>query len=287
MSIPPFLDLPPGVLSQTLLTPRGPVAVLDNRELAGEEHPSRGTALFVPGFTGSKEDFIAILGPLGEAGRRAVAVDLAGQFQTPGPDDPSSYSLAGFAADVASVASELGGEVDLVGHSMGGLVAREVVLAHPLSVRTLVLMDSGPHALPEDQQLRLRMFAGLLSQHGLDVVWAAKQAMDEEAGAASPSHEHIADFLTQRFLANAPASLLAMVEVLCNEPDRTDELAALAPRSLVLTGEQDDVWPPALQAAMATRLSATYAQLEGIGHSPAADAPSLTAQTLLEFWTQD
>ena len=44
-----------------------------------------GTVLLVPGYTGSKEDFIALLGPLAAAGRRVVAVDLRG----PVPDAPA------------------------------------------------------------------------------------------------------------------------------------------------------------------------------------------------------
>ena len=51
-----------------------------------------------------------------------------------------------------------------------------------------------------------------------------------------------------------------------------------------LLGEHDDVWPPALQAEMATRLGAAAAVLPDAGHSPAADLPEATAAQLLTFW---
>ena len=44
----------------------------------------RRPALLIPGFTGSKEDFIPVLQPLASAGRRVVAIDMRGQYQSQG-----------------------------------------------------------------------------------------------------------------------------------------------------------------------------------------------------------
>ena len=44
----------------------------------------RRPALLIPGFTGSKEDFLPVLQPLASAGRRVVAIDMRGQYQSPG-----------------------------------------------------------------------------------------------------------------------------------------------------------------------------------------------------------
>ena len=51
--------------------------------------PSRSTAtgapvLLVPGYTGSKEDFIAVLAPLAAAGHEVLAIDQRGQYESPG-----------------------------------------------------------------------------------------------------------------------------------------------------------------------------------------------------------
>lgn len=284
VSIPPFLDLPPGVVRTTLETGRGAFAALDNQPLVHANSGNPRTVLLLPGFTGSKEDFLALLEPLGTAGYRGVAIDLSGQYETPGPEAAGDYSLASFAADVLAVAEALGTPVDLVGHSLGGLVAREAVLADPLTVRSLTLMGSGPCAIPDSHHHRMQLFASVLAEHGLDVVWSAKQALEEEEGVAPPSDARTHEFLTKRFLANTPGSLLAMVDILCSEPDRTDELATLAPTTLVLTGERDDVWPPEDQQAMAAKLAAEFIRLADVGHSPAAEAPIQTIQVLVEFW---
>jgi pimeloyl-ACP methyl ester carboxylesterase len=63
----------------------GPLAALDTGTGA-----TRGTALLVAGYTGSKEDFAPLLAPLADAGLRAVAIDQRGQYESPGPDDPAA-----------------------------------------------------------------------------------------------------------------------------------------------------------------------------------------------------
>jgi pimeloyl-ACP methyl ester carboxylesterase len=78
------------------------------------------------------------------ATRHALAVDLRGHGES---DWPGRYSMSVMAQDVGALLDRLGlGPVDLVGHSLGGLVALRVAAAHPAEVRRLVLEDVGmPH----------------------------------------------------------------------------------------------------------------------------------------------
>ena len=171
-----------------------------------------------------------------------------------------------------AVAATLPRPLALVGHSFGGLVVRDAVLADPLRADGLAIIASGPAALPEDQQAVLRRFVDVMNAHGLDAVWQAKRAMDAAAG-ASPSAPDVDAFLTQRFLANSPGSLQVMIETLCTATDQVDALATVAPATTVIVGERDDAWPPHDQRAMAERLGATLVELPDVGHSPAVDAP--------------
>ena len=86
----------------------------------------RGTVLLVPGFTGSKEDFAAVLPMLSEAGFRCVAYDQRGQWQSDGPDDVAGYTMSDFADDLILVVDQISADtpIHLVGHSFGGAVAR-------------------------------------------------------------------------------------------------------------------------------------------------------------------
>src|SRR6266567_2090068 len=117
VSTPPYLTLPFGVQRTELQTSRGAFAALE--ALPGSGVPERGPALLVPGFTGSKEDFIAVLQTLAGAGRRVVALDMRGQYETPGPDEASAYTCAALGADIGAVLESFDDPVHLVGHSFG------------------------------------------------------------------------------------------------------------------------------------------------------------------------
>lgn len=281
MSIPPFLEPPSGVSAVAIATERGTFAALDNEKALADQPV--GSAVLVPGFTGSKEDFIALLAPLANQRVRAVAFDLAGQFETPGPDDAHQYSLGGFAADVWAVAATLPRPLVLVGHSFGGLVVREAILAEPLAADGLAIIASGPAALPDEQQAVLHRFLGMMNSHGLAAVLQGKQAMDAAAGAPTLAPD-IESFLARRFQSNSPGSLQAMIETLCTATDQVDALATVAPATTVVVGASDDVWPPNDQRGMAERLGAALVELPDVGHSPAVEAPDLLADAIAAMY---
>ncbi len=254
--------------------------------------------LLVPGLTGSKEDFIAVLAPIGAAGFPVVAYDQRGQHGTasltPGPP-PEGWCMDAFARDllaIAAAAAAAGGHgaearVHLLGHSFGGLVARAAVLAEPSRFASLVLMSSGPASIGPDRDELLEAMAAGLDTVGLATVWSIMQTMDRDAGVQPPEDPDLAAFLEQRFLGHDQAGLAAMARLLATEPDRTDELAAVsevAGRTLVAFGELDDAWSPEIQRRTASRLAADVVSFPEAAHSPAAEAPELTAKALVAFW---
>jgi pimeloyl-ACP methyl ester carboxylesterase len=279
MSTPPFLELPADVRVARLPTPRGELAALS----AGPAQETRAPVLLVPGYTGSKEDFIAVLAPIAAAGHRVVALDLRGQFESPGDGDPSSYDLKVLADDVLAVLAGFGAPAHLVGHSFGGLVARTAALADPAALRSLTLMSSGPAAIPAPANQSIALLAQVLPAIDLETIWVAKRQIEAQTETDPPAPE-IETWLHDRFVANHPVGMLRMAEQLLTETDRTDELRSLGLPVLVAFGDRDDVWPPALQAETAARLGARTAMWPGVGHSPAADAPDLTVADLLAFW---
>ena len=100
--------------------------------------------LLVHGFGGAKEDFADHVDALA-VDHRVVVFDHRGHGESDAPDDPAAYSLDRLAADTVAVADAYDlRDLRLLGHSMGGMVTRRVVLAHPERASAWVFMDTSP-----------------------------------------------------------------------------------------------------------------------------------------------
>ena len=285
MRAPRPVALPAGV--QPIAVPVGADA------LAGlEARPAgapRGSALLVPGYTGSKEDFLPLLPLLAAGGYRAVAVDQRGQHESPRAQGPDGYAVPALAADVAAAARWLDPQgAHLLGHSFGGLVAQDAALRDPAVLRSLTLLASGPGAVPEGPRTDdLRLVRSTLPTTPMDLAWQVKTERERAAGLPEGPPQ-VQEFLRLRWMGTSPESLVHIAATLLEAEDRVDalreRLQAAGVPALVLHGDLDDAWPPKVQAEMADRLGATYVQIPGVGHSPNVEAPAATAEALLAHW---
>ena len=292
MSTPTSLNLPEGVRRTTIRTARGRFAALQAVPASGV--CEREAALLIPGYTGSKEDFLAILDLLTDGSRQVVAIDMRGQFETPGADDAGGYSPASLGADIAAVMQATSAR-HLVGHSYGGLIGREAVLGRA-GVASFTLMSSGPGALtgPRADELQTMLAALGAGQAdggrpdpaalraGIAELWRAYlEPQAVQAGVPG----HIVAVLGHRMRGNDPDGLVLMARHLLAAPDRTAELARLRHiPMLVIYGEDDNAWSPAAQENMARRLGARRLCIPAAVHSPAVEAPTTTASALTQFW---
>jgi pimeloyl-ACP methyl ester carboxylesterase len=295
VSTPTALDLPAGVRRTTIRTVRGAFAALEAIPASGV--CEREAALLVPGYTGSKEDFLAILDLLADGSRQVVAIDMRGQFETAGTRDPGSYTAAALGADILAVMRETGAR-HLAGHSYGGLIGREAALAEGgAGLASLTLMSSGPAALTGPRARELRAMLAALGLEDEPGGGPPPEAADLQAGIADIWRVHlepqavaaavpapIVAFLGRRMLANDPVGLVLMARHMLAAPDRTAELAQLDLPMLVIYGEDDNAWSPADQERMAQRLSARRLCIPAAVHSPAVEAPATTASALTQFW---
>ena len=293
MSTPRSLQMSHQVRPVLIETPRGAFAALT---AAASGISERQPALLVPGYTGSKEDFLAILESLAAAGRPVVAIDMRGQYQSGPAASKSGYELDQLADDLVAVAAAIAGDagrVHLLGHSFGGLIARQATLAAPSAFLSLTLLGSGPGTIGGVRAQTLRDLLDFLEPAGSDIELLRTMIAQVWHGQLKPQAEaegtpgEIIDFLAERALLSCPLGLAEMARHLLNCPDRTAELAALEhlPK-LVSYGENDDAWPPDIQDMMAKRLGAERVCIPGAAHSPAVEAPETTAAMLTAFWNQ-
>jgi pimeloyl-ACP methyl ester carboxylesterase len=266
----------------------GPIAAL-SAPAAGQSLGA--TALLLPGFTGSKEDFAPMIDPISDAGIEVIAVDLPGQYESNGPDDEGAYRPEALGAAVAEVIGKLtadGRRVLLLGHSYGGLVARGAVLADA-PIAGLTLMDSGPGELPPGYRRgALDLAEPAVRKNGIAAAAHLRETLDAASPEWAEKSEALKEFLRTRVLRSSVAALLGMGTVLRTEPDRVAKLSrtlrSIGAPSLVICGEADDAWSVASQRDMADRLDADFAVVPGAKHSPNTENPDALLGTLLPTW---
>lgn len=266
----------------------GPIAAL---RCAAAGEPVGATALLLPGFTGSKEDFAPLLDPIADAGFEVIAVDLPGQHESAGPDDEDAYQPLPLGAVFAELIGKLAAEghrVLLLGHSYGGLVARGAVLAEA-PVIGLTLMDSGPGELPTGmRRTSLDVGEPTLRREGIEAAQRMREQLDSMAPDWLAKPAELREFLRERMLRTNTASLLGMSIALRTEPDRVSKLARamrlLDAPCLVVCGEGDDAWSVAAQRDMAERLDADFAVVANARHSPNTENPTELLGALLPTW---
>ncbi|HYX14221.1 MAG TPA: alpha/beta hydrolase [Nostoc sp.] len=72
---------------------------------------------------------------------QVIRLDNRGMGRTSAPENP--YNLKQMANDVAALLDCIGiNKIHVAGHSMGGQIAQELVLAHPKKVESLILLSS-------------------------------------------------------------------------------------------------------------------------------------------------
>src|SRR3954453_19305734 len=105
-----------------------------------EEHGFGKPLILLHGGIGAGEMFVPILPEL-TAGRRVITVDLQGHGGTADVDRPLRPEL--MAEDIAALLDHLGLEqADVMGYSLGGMVALRTAIQHPARVRRLVLVSA-------------------------------------------------------------------------------------------------------------------------------------------------
>lgn len=107
-------------------------------DAAGPNDATR--VLFLHGSGQSRQSWRRALQETAKRGLRGIALDLRGHGDSGWAKD-ADYTLKAFAADVRQVVDQLGGDVVLVGASLGGLASMLMLAESSTGVRALALVD--------------------------------------------------------------------------------------------------------------------------------------------------
>ncbi len=239
--------------------------------------------LMVHGMGGDRHSWRAQMKALAQQGFTAASVDLRG-YGGSGDIEGALDFHRDFGADLLAVLDHFQvPRAHLVGLSMGSRVARSLALRHPERVASLVLANSSPgfDAMGADEVDRFIAERSAAFQGGqVPASFGMDQARAMCAPDAAPEALRSAAEAMQRIrLKNYLAVLVASTR-----QDRGDRLEQIACPTLVITSDQDRVYPEPVTRQLLVRIpGVVHARIERAGHLSNLEQPEAFNRALLAF----
>lgn len=238
--------------------------------------------VLVHGFTGNRGDFRDHYAALSEIGR-TVVYDHRGHGESTNTGEASTYSFDQLVADLDALLDRLGvTRCDLLGHSMGGMVALRYVLAHPERVSSLILMDTAARAPDGFLKVVFEMGAEIGRSEGMEKLAETARAMaekDPNRTAASRAYQtRIGSeaYWKRHFqrMAAMDAEAFGMLGAeLSDQQPTTERLGEIQCPTTILVGEQDVPFLEPSREMQAGIPDATRVVIAEAAHSPQLENP--------------
>jgi pimeloyl-ACP methyl ester carboxylesterase len=201
------------------------------------------TVLMLHGIGGGHLSFAPQVETLASSGYRAVAWDMPGYGRS-APIEP--YTFKGLAQSCITLIESLQcGDVALVGHSMGGMVAQEVMARRPELVNKLVLCGTSPSFGKPDGDWQREFIAQRTAplDAGKSMADLAQILVPQMVGPGSlPEGVRLAEHC----MSLVPASTYRRALEAIVTFDRRAALPRIRVPTLVIAGEHDRNAPPSV-----------------------------------------
>jgi pimeloyl-ACP methyl ester carboxylesterase len=264
------------VQEHTLTLEETPVFYRAADSATGSPAASDATPVYLHGVPTSSDDFVSMLEWTG-----GIAPDLIG-FGRSGKGGHLDYTLEGLTRFVEGLLDRLSLErVKLVGHDWGGAVAVLVASNRPAVVDSLILIDPAPlrdgvawHRLA---RLWRRPLLGELVMGSIPKALLAR-SLRGAAGASTAWPPEGIDAIWRQFDQGTQRATLRLLRSAGPETDVViaRALDRLTMPALLLWGERDPWFPPALADAWAAHLQrVTVERIPDAGHWPWLVRPEL------------
>jgi pimeloyl-ACP methyl ester carboxylesterase len=170
----------------------------------------------------------------------------------------------------------------LLGLSMGGIVAMEILRQAPERVERLALLDTNPRAETPEVQARRAPQIEKARAGGLASVM--RDEMKPNYLASGPRRGDILDLCMAMALDLGPEVFERQSRALASRPDSQATLAAFRGPALVLMGEDDRLCPRDRHELMHALIPGSrLVVVEGAGHLPTLEQPERTTAELIRW----
>jgi 3-oxoadipate enol-lactonase len=252
-----------------------------NYRESGEGFP----LLLIHGFTGNLRNW-ALQVPVLTRDFRMVSIDQRGHGHSEKPTRPEDYSLELMAEDAYGLLQHLGIEgCYLIGHSMGGMVAQLLTLAHPEPVRALVLVDTAAEITSRMHTQDRARLVEIARDQGMEAVFEEQLRISPVADQLR-GQPQLLGLWRQQFLLTSCEAYIHCARAVAKRRPLLDKLHAIEVPTLIICGENDD---PMLEASrqMHERIPGSeLVVIPGAGHTPQIERAAAFNRVLSEFLTR-
>jgi 3-oxoadipate enol-lactonase len=218
---------------------------------------------------------------LASASYRVIALDLPGYGDSALTADLTLQSMADQV--ISSLRALDARPAVVLGHSMGGMVAQEMVARDPLAVSGLVLACTSPAFGQPGGEWQQQFLAARLAplDQGLGMAGLAPRLVSDMVSSHSPASavDQGVDVMRRVPEATYRAALKAIVGF-----DRRELLPQITVPALCLAAADDRAALPAVMQRMAQRIpGAHYRCIDRAGHLANVEAPAAFVEAVVEF----
>jgi 2-succinyl-6-hydroxy-2,4-cyclohexadiene-1-carboxylate synthase len=239
--------------------------------------------VLVHGLTGFRDDFRERLPALAALGR-TILYDHRGHGDSANTGDAASYTFDQLVADLDALLDARGvARCDLLGHSMGGMIALRFALAQPRRVASLILMDTAARAPDRMPRAPFAAAGSIARSDGMATLIAllrARAEMETDRPAAERRLE--AEWGTdaywerrqRRFTAMDPEAFAELTLALVDQPPLTERLGEIRCPTTILVGEEDAGFLAPSEEMAAAIPGAELVRIPDAAHSPQIENPA-------------
>jgi pimeloyl-ACP methyl ester carboxylesterase len=174
------------------------------------------------------------------------------------------------------------GPIAVIGHSMGGRVALEVIARAPERVARLALLDTGAGGPGEAEAAGRMKLVDLARTEGMAAV--AREWLPPMLAPANRDNQGLVGGITEMLERCTPDIFAGQQKALIERPDRTALLPDIGCRTFVAAGSEDEWASPAQHGEMAEAIpNVTLRIIEGSGHMLPVEAPEALTDLLVEW----
>ncbi|MBO6919475.1 MAG: alpha/beta hydrolase [Rhizobiaceae bacterium] len=204
---------------------------------------------------------------------------LSSEFDIQIPKLIGQNTINGYANAILKNASE---NFALLGLSMGGIIAMEILRIAPERVERIALLDTNP--LAEKDEVKRRRFPQMEAVKQGRLVDIMRDEMKPNYLADSPLKGEILDLCMDMAIQLGSEVFIEQSQALMNRPDQTETLQSADIPALILCGRDDILCPIERHELMHDLMPhSTLEIVDGAGHLPVLEQTVIT-NTKITTW---